>query len=73
LKTQSGKQPGDPRKAVEAIITVADSPEPPVHLILGKIALQRFRQKIADWQKGIAEWESVTTGADFPEESKAAD
>lgn len=73
LKTQSGKQPGDPRKAVEAIITVADSPEPPVHLILGKIALERFRQKIADWQKGIAEWESVTTGADFPEESKAAD
>jgi short-subunit dehydrogenase len=30
LKTQSGKQPGDPQKAVEAIIAVADSAEPPV-------------------------------------------
>jgi NAD(P)-dependent dehydrogenase (short-subunit alcohol dehydrogenase family) len=29
LRTQAGKQPGDPQKAVEAIIAVADSPEPP--------------------------------------------
>ena len=43
LRTQAGKQPGDPQKAVEAIIAVADSPEPPLHLILGKIALTRFR------------------------------
>jgi short-subunit dehydrogenase len=31
LKTQSGKQPGDPQKAVEAIITAANSPKPPLH------------------------------------------
>jgi NAD(P)-dependent dehydrogenase (short-subunit alcohol dehydrogenase family) len=67
LLTQAGKQPGDPQKAVEAIITVADSPEPPVHLILGKIALTRFRDKLAQWQKEIAAWEPVTLGADFPD------
>ncbi len=67
FKTQTGKQTGDPQKAVEALITVADSPNPPLHLILGKIALNRFRGKIASWQKEIAAWESVTTGADFPE------
>jgi len=67
LRTQAGKQPGDPQKAVEAIIAVADSPEPPLHLILGKIALTRFRDKLAQWQKEIAAWEAVTTGADFPE------
>ncbi len=39
LKTQSGKQPGDPQKAVEAIITAANSPKPPLHLILGQVAL----------------------------------
>src|ERR1035437_6385464 len=33
LRTQSGKQPGDPQKAVEALIAVANSPEPPVHQI----------------------------------------
>jgi NAD(P)-dependent dehydrogenase (short-subunit alcohol dehydrogenase family) len=66
LQTQSGKQPGDPQKAVEAIVAVADSPNPPVHLILGKIALTRFRDKLAKWQSDIAEWESVTLGSDFP-------
>jgi NAD(P)-dependent dehydrogenase (short-subunit alcohol dehydrogenase family) len=65
LRTQSGKQPGDPQKAVEAMVAVADSPNPPVHLILGKIALTRFRGKLAQWQSDIAEWESVTLGSDF--------
>ena len=67
LKTNAGKQPGDPQKAIEAVITVADSPEPPVQLILGKIALTRFRGKLAQWEKEIGAWESVTLGADFPE------
>ena len=67
LRTQAGKQPGDPQKAVEAIIAVADSPEPPLHLILGKIALSRFRDKLALWQKEIVTWETITTGADFPD------
>jgi short-subunit dehydrogenase len=74
LKTQSGKQPGDPKKAVEAIIAAANSPKPPLHLILGRIALTRFRHKLSDWQQEIAAWESLTTGADFPEsKSSAAD
>jgi NAD(P)-dependent dehydrogenase (short-subunit alcohol dehydrogenase family) len=74
LKTQSGKQPGDPKKAVEAIITATNSPKPPLHLILGRIALARFRHKLSDWQQEIAAWESLTTGADFPEsKSSAAD
>jgi NAD(P)-dependent dehydrogenase (short-subunit alcohol dehydrogenase family) len=74
LKTQSGRQPGDPQKAVEAIIAAANSPKPPLHLILGRIALTRFRHKLSDWQQEIAEWESLTIGADFPEsKSRAAD
>jgi NAD(P)-dependent dehydrogenase (short-subunit alcohol dehydrogenase family) len=67
LRTQAGKQPGDPQKAIEALIAVADSPNPPLHLILGKIALTRFRDKLSLWQKEIAAWESVTAGADYPE------
>lgn len=67
LRSQDGKQPGDPQKAVEAVIQVVNAPEPPVHLILGKPALKRFRNKLAQWEKEIAAWEHVTTGADFPE------
>ena len=69
LRTQAGKQPGDPQRAIEALIAVADSPNPPLHLILGKIALTRFRDKLSQWQKEIAVWESVTAGADYPENS----
>ena len=69
LKTQSGKQPGDPLRAVHAIIHVVDSPEPPLHLILGRIALTRFRDKLSQWQNEIAAWEKVTNDADFPEGS----
>jgi NAD(P)-dependent dehydrogenase (short-subunit alcohol dehydrogenase family) len=66
LRTQSGKQPGDPQRAIEAIITVANDPNPPVHLLLGKPALTRFRDKLAQWEKDLATWESLTLGADFP-------
>ncbi len=64
---QHGKQPGDPLKAVQAMIQVVDSPNPPLRLLLGAAALKRLRQKLDAWQKEIAEWEPVTVGADFPE------
>lgn len=67
LRTQSGKQAGNPQKAVEAVIAVVDSPEPPLHLILGKTALRRFREKLSNWERDMTAWESVTTEADFPE------
>lgn len=65
LRTQSGRQPGDPQKAIEVVIDVVDSPQPPLHLILGKIALTRFRDKLSNWQKEIAAWENVTLGVDY--------
>lgn len=67
LKTQSGKQAGDPQKAAEAIIEVADSPNPPVHLLLGKIALKRWRDRLQGWEQDLKQWEPLTVGADFPE------
>jgi NAD(P)-dependent dehydrogenase (short-subunit alcohol dehydrogenase family) len=62
-----GKQKGDPLRAVQAMIQVVESPNPPLHLLLGVSALQRMRAKLENWQKEIAAWEPVTAGADFPE------
>ncbi|HTH53565.1 MAG TPA: oxidoreductase [Edaphobacter sp.] len=64
---QHGRQPGDPLKAVQAMIQVVNSPNPPLRLLLGAGALKRVQQKIDGWQKEIAAWEPVTVGADFPE------
>jgi NAD(P)-dependent dehydrogenase (short-subunit alcohol dehydrogenase family) len=62
-----GKQPGDPQRAAEAIVQVAEMAEPPLHLLLGRIVLDSYRAKLEDMQKLLDEWEQVTLGADFPE------
>ncbi len=65
----SGKQKGDPLRAVQAIQQAVDSKNPPQHLILGAFALNKFRNKIAQFEKEMAQWESVTLGADFPDDA----
>jgi NAD(P)-dependent dehydrogenase (short-subunit alcohol dehydrogenase family) len=67
FETQSGKQVGDPQKAIEAIVAAVNAPKPPRHLLLGKLALDRFRGKIKSFETEIAEWEETTLGADYPQ------
>ncbi|MGA1983946.1 MAG: oxidoreductase [Acidobacteriaceae bacterium] len=66
---QSGKQRGDPEKAVKAMMDVVESANPPLHLILGAAAYNRFKAKLEKWREDMAAYESVTLGADFPEGS----
>jgi short-subunit dehydrogenase len=65
--TQSGKQPGDPQRAVEAVVAAVSDPNPPKHLLLGRLALTRFRKRLEDWKTELDRWETTTVGADFPE------
>ena len=67
FQTASGKQPGDPRRAVEAIVAAVSAAEPPRHLLLGKSALTRFRTRLEQWTRELDQWEEVTLGADYPE------
>jgi NAD(P)-dependent dehydrogenase (short-subunit alcohol dehydrogenase family) len=67
MEEQDRKQPGDPLKAVEAMIQVVRTENPPLRLLLGASALKRVREKLETWQKELAAWEPVTVGADFPE------
>jgi NAD(P)-dependent dehydrogenase (short-subunit alcohol dehydrogenase family) len=66
LQAGAGKQPGDPVRAADAIIKVAESSNPPLHLLLGRKGLERVREKLNDLQRSIDEWEEVTLSADFP-------
>ncbi len=65
--TQAGKQKGDPVRAVKAIIAAVNAPQPPKHLLLGALALTRFRKRLEDWQVELNTWERTTVGADFPD------
>jgi NAD(P)-dependent dehydrogenase (short-subunit alcohol dehydrogenase family) len=67
METQTGKQAGDPQKAVEAIVAAVSAAEPPLHLPLGKLALDRFDKKYKDFQRDIDVWKDTILGADFPE------
>jgi NAD(P)-dependent dehydrogenase (short-subunit alcohol dehydrogenase family) len=66
IRNASGKQPGDPLLAAQAIIQVVESPNPPLRLLLGKGALSGARAKLDVLKKDFDAWESVTVGADRP-------
>lgn len=44
--TTSGTQPGDPRKAMPAVIDLVDMPAAPLRLPLGSDAIERIRAKL---------------------------
>jgi NAD(P)-dependent dehydrogenase (short-subunit alcohol dehydrogenase family) len=69
IRNASGKQPGDPVRAAAAIIAAVESPEPPLHLLLGKAALKGARWKLDLLKSNFDAWEETTVGADFPEGS----
>jgi NAD(P)-dependent dehydrogenase (short-subunit alcohol dehydrogenase family) len=63
----SGHQPGDPVRAAEAIITVVESEDPPLNLVLGAPGLKAVREKIATLGAELDKWEALTLSADFPD------
>lgn len=67
IRAYSGNQPGDPVRAVKAIVKAVESPTPPLRLLLGKLARQIAKEKIDSLQKDFHDWAEVTDGADFPQ------
>lgn len=65
LKGSIGKQPGDPKKAAQAMLAIADNTDPPLRLLLGNDALQMVRQKLDTLQANIAAMEHLTTTTDY--------
>ena len=58
------KQPGDPKKLAQALIKIAHSNHPPLHLPLGKDCLNAYKSKVADFDVDIAAWNDVIIGTD---------
>jgi short-subunit dehydrogenase len=66
FRDMDGKQAGDPKKGVAAIVKAVNSDAPPLHLLLGASTIPRLKGKIDAVLKDIAAWEETTVGADFP-------
>ncbi len=66
VRAVSGKQPGDPVRAVHAIVKAIESQNPPHRLLLGNDAYEGATAKLEDLRNEFAVWEEVSRGADFP-------
>jgi NAD(P)-dependent dehydrogenase (short-subunit alcohol dehydrogenase family) len=66
LAQRNGRQPGDPRKAAEAMLHITQVEEPPLHLLLGSDALQLVGEKLGALQAEIMKWAPVSAGTDYP-------
>lgn len=65
LAAMAGKQAGDPARAAAAIIQAVDSPQPPLHLVLGSDAYHRTRQMLDAFSADVDAWKAVSIGADY--------
>jgi len=63
----SGRQPGNPAKAGQAVLKLIESPNPPTHLLLGTDALQLVQAELKKLTDEIASWENVTKSTNFDE------
>lgn len=66
VSAHSGKQPGDPVRAGEAMIKLTESENPPLHIVFGAqglgVVTNNLKQKLAE----IEAWREVGLGTDFP-------
>ena len=60
-----GQQPGDPVKAVAAVIEAVTSDRPPLRLLLGEDAYTMARKKIEALDRDMEAWKEVTFSTGF--------
>jgi NAD(P)-dependent dehydrogenase (short-subunit alcohol dehydrogenase family) len=63
--SMNGQQAGDPDRAAEIFMELAEGSEPPMHLFLGNDAYNRASEKLAAMSAELEQWESTTKRADF--------
>jgi NAD(P)-dependent dehydrogenase (short-subunit alcohol dehydrogenase family) len=63
--TAHGTQNGDPAKAAQALITAVESAEPPAFLLLGRDALDTYRETADAQLAEVRAWEKLTASTGF--------
>jgi NAD(P)-dependent dehydrogenase (short-subunit alcohol dehydrogenase family) len=65
LQLRNGNQPGDPRKAAQAILKLVDMPEAPLRLPLGNDAIAVLRNGYKTSAEELERWADLTRSTDF--------
>jgi len=66
------KQPGDPLRLAQAMLTLVDAATPPLRLALGTDTLQVIADKHAFVEAEVKAWRALSASTDFPKEALAA-
>ncbi|RUT68436.1 SDR family NAD(P)-dependent oxidoreductase [Flavobacterium cupreum] len=61
----NGNQPGDPEKAVEALIQISKEQNAPLHLFLGEDAYNMANAKIEEVEADLEAWKAMTIATNF--------
>lgn len=62
----SGHQPGDPVRAVEAVVTAMQSSAPPHHLVLGHEGFNNVEAHLRTTLSEVEAWKATSLSADYP-------
>jgi NAD(P)-dependent dehydrogenase (short-subunit alcohol dehydrogenase family) len=60
VQAMNGKQPGDPVKAVAAMIQVVESDDPPLRLALGEDAVNGITKKLESMKADLEKWKDAS-------------
>jgi len=63
----SGKQPGDPARAAQAMIRITEVEQPPRHLVLGAFGVDAVANRLRAALADIDAWRATSVATDFPE------
>lgn len=66
VQSGGGQEAGDPAKAAAAVVTVVETDNPPLRLLLGNDAYKAATNKFTTLLQSIEEWKETTINADFP-------
>jgi NAD(P)-dependent dehydrogenase (short-subunit alcohol dehydrogenase family) len=65
MADHAGQEPGDPAKAAQAILTIADAENPPMHLLLGEDALKYAGYAAQGLAADIDAWKALSHSIGF--------
>jgi NAD(P)-dependent dehydrogenase (short-subunit alcohol dehydrogenase family) len=70
IAANDGRQPGDPAAAVQAILALAEMPQPPLRLQLGSDAVALVETKLATVAREMAVHRSLSLSTDFASDDR---
>jgi hypothetical protein len=71
-ESTNGKQPGDPAKLAQALLTIAEQEPPPFRFIAGADAIAQAEAKLAERQQQIDAYRDLSSSLAVDEAATAA-